>query len=214
MAPRGTDAWHEAREFARATYAEIHQAAIKPDPDAFIIAAGPDAEGAPTVQGCAGCTYASQEPFFSERYLDTTAEQAIEKHTGAPVDRSRIVEIGALAGPGGAGQEMVRLIPIIAWCTGMEYILCTVTARLRHLLQQLDITLTVLGDADPERLDTGERASWGTYYDQLPQVGFIELRVLAPLFAGATGRYAFLEPVVELLAGTTTPQEVASRASR
>jgi hypothetical protein len=109
---------------------------------------------------------------------------------------------------------MVRLIPIIAWCMGMEYILCTVTARLRDVLQRLDIAFTVLGDADPGRLDPGERAAWGTYYDQSPQVGFIELRVLAPLFAGATGRYAFFEPVVELLTGTTTPQEVASRASR
>lgn len=214
LAHRGTDAWREAGAFARAAYAHIHRATIDPRPDAFIVATGPDDRGGTAVRGCAGCTYASDRPFFSERYLDTTVEQAIGERNGLPVDRSRIVEIGALAGPGGAGQEMVRLIPIIAWCMGMEYILCTVTSRLHELLQRLDITFTPLGTATAERLDPAERAAWGTYYDQSPQVGFIELRVLASLFADATGRYAFFEPVVELLTGTATPREVAGRASR
>ncbi|MFD3556619.1 thermostable hemolysin [Streptomyces goshikiensis] len=217
LALRDTSAWHEAGDLARTTYAAVHAAKIQPDPDSFIVAVRQEEGGEPVMVGCAGCTHVSDEPFFSERYLDTTVEKAIAERTGTPVDRANVIEIGALASVPGSGQELVRLIPIISWCMGMEYILCTVTAPLRQSLRRAGIGFTVLNDADPERLDPQERGSWGTYYDHLPQVGFIELRKLADLFANATGRYTFLEPMVELLTDTraTAPaQEAVSRASR
>ncbi|MEI7033730.1 thermostable hemolysin [Streptomyces pratensis] len=213
-APRTTDAWRDAGALARSVYAAAYAADIRPDPDAFIIATATAPDGTASIVGCAGCTHASARPFFSERYLDQPIEEVIAETTGRPVARERIIEIGALAGQGGSGREMTRLIPIIAWCMGMEYILCTVTEPLRLSLEELGITFTVLGPADPDRLPAEERRSWGTYYDRKPQVGCIELRVLAPLFAGATGRYTFLEPVIELLADTTAPQEVAGSAGR
>ncbi|MFC8174153.1 thermostable hemolysin [Streptomyces sp. NPDC057242] len=217
LALRDTDGWHRAGELARTTYAETHAADVKPDPDAFVLAVPSERDPVPggTVLACAGCTYAAPDrPFFSERYLGTRIEEAIAARTGTPVDRDRIIEIGALAGPGGAGRELIRVIPIIAWTMGMEHILCTVTRQLRDLLARLDINYTVLGEADPDHLTPEERAAWGTYYDQRPTVGFIDLARLAGLFAGATGRYAFFAPVVELLTDATTPREVVGRAGR
>ncbi|MEU8544123.1 thermostable hemolysin [Streptomyces sp. NPDC048717] len=219
LAQRDTDDWHQAVELARTTYADVYAADIKPDPDAFVVASRADAdrpedEDARALVGCAGLTYGLDRPFFSERYLDTGVEEAIAAHTGGPVDRGRVIEIGALAGPGGAGREMVRLIPIIAWTMGMEYILCTATEQLGTLFDRLGVNFTALGEADPGRLGPGEPATWGTYYDQRPVAGFIDLSRLSGLFAGSTGRYAFFAPVVELLTETTGAREVASRAGR
>ncbi|WP_232247285.1 thermostable hemolysin [Kitasatospora azatica] len=207
---RGSAAWLDAGELVRRTYAEAYGARISPDPDAFFLAAATRADGTRAIAGCAGCTYASATPFFSERYLDQPIESAIAQRLGTPVDRDRVIEIGPLAGHGGAGRELIRLTPIIAWSMGMEYLLCTVTGALRSSLERVGITFTPLGPADPDRIDPGQRAAWGSYYDQQPRTGFIELRALAPLFAEATGRYAFLDPEVGLLA----QGEVLSRAGR
>ncbi|MCX4745632.1 thermostable hemolysin [Kitasatospora sp. NBC_01287] len=220
VVPRATAHWLGARELVRTTYADTYGASVSPDPDAFIIATTQDAEGLDRITGCAGVSYATTTEFFSERYLDAPVETAIAARLGVPVERSRVVEIGPLAGRGGAGREMIRLTPIIAWSLGMEYILCTVTDYLRTALQRVGVTFTPLQVADPERLQPGTRDAWGSYYDGRPQTGFIELRALAPLFAEATGRYTFLDPQVGLLSETGGPvapaaaREVAGRAGR
>ncbi|AEW97845.1 MULTISPECIES: thermostable hemolysin [Streptomycetaceae] len=217
VVPRSSPTWLDAAELVRVTYRDTYRATIAPDPDAFLIAA--DAAGTrPDIVSCAGITYASAGPVFSERYLGSRCETAIGERFGHPVDRSRVIEVGALASRGsGAGQEIIRLTPIIAWCLGMEYILCTVTRGLRAALDRASIPFTVLAPADPGVLAPAERTSWGSYYDQEPQVGAIDLRVLAALFAAATGRYSFVRPEVALIGGAPAapgPREVLTRAGR
>ncbi len=207
--------WLAAAELVRKTYARTYEAQVMPDPDRFIVG---HLEGA--VIACAGIAYANGGSFFSERYLDAPIDTVLEQRFGAPVDRDRVIEIGALASCcRGSGQEMIKITPLIAWTLGVEYILCTATSGLRDALDSAGIDFTPLGDAAPDGLEPGERLAWGSYYEQQPQVGVIPLRVLSPLFAEATGRYTFLDPEVTLLMPRQAPGDgllsrEASRAGR
>jgi hypothetical protein len=196
VAQRNSPLWTGAGHLARQIYSRAYGAEINPSPDNFIVAHqdrwSADGDG---LSACVGITRADDRPFFSERYLDAPIDVVIGRQFGDTVDRSRVVEVGALAGrERGAGQEMVRITPVISWYMGMEYILCTTTVALRRVLERAEIAFVPIDDADPVVLDAAERRAWGTYYDQEPQVGVISLRNVSGLFAEMTGRYSFLEP--------------------
>ncbi|MER5640339.1 thermostable hemolysin [Kitasatospora sp. NPDC002227] len=196
VAQRNTPLWSGAGRLARQIYSRAYGAEINPDPDSFIVGHheqwSADGTG---ISACVGITRAGERPFFSERYLEDPIETVIGKQFGDSVERSRIVEVGALAGrERGAGQEMVKITPVISWYMGMEYILCTTTVALRRVLERAEIGFVPVDDADPVVLGPEERRAWGTYYDQEPQVGVISLRNVSGLFAEMTGRYSFIEP--------------------
>ncbi|GAA2149814.1 thermostable hemolysin [Kitasatospora kazusensis] len=210
IARRRSAPWLAAADLVRKTYARTYEAQVMPDPDRFIVG---QLEG--NVIACAGLAPGTGGSFFSERYLDAPIDAVLEQRFGVPVDRDRVIEVGALASCcRGSGQEMIKITPVIAWTLGMEYILCTATAGLREALDSAGIDFAPLGDAEPDGLEPGERLAWGSYYEQKPQVGVISLRVLSTLFADATGKYAFLDPEVTLLADCLQHQEVAGRAGR
>jgi hypothetical protein len=208
IARRLTANWLSAAELVRETYARTYAAEVMPDPDCFIVGH----QGA-ALASCAGIAYADGGPLFSERYLDRPVEQELERRFGVGVDRGRVIEVGALAGSGrGAGQAMIRITPVIAWTLGMEYILCTATSGLRVALQRSGIAFTPFGAADAAGLTPDELQAWGSYYRQQPMVGVISLRGLSPLFAEATGKYAFLDPEVTLLGDGSVLQEATHHA--
>ncbi|MFG2888515.1 thermostable hemolysin [Streptomyces sp. NPDC048248] len=193
LAHRSTSSWLAAADLAREVYAQAYGADVAPRPDSFIVArparGGTEEPCAPLA--CAGLTFGGDQPLFSERYLDITVEAAVTAHLGAEVDRRRVVEVGALATRrASVGRELIRATPIIAWCLGMEYILCTATKSLITTLGRTGICFTPFGPADPRRLTPAEAAQWGSYYDQDPQVGVIALNALDRLFSDATGRYS------------------------
>ncbi|MGP8296642.1 thermostable hemolysin [Streptomyces inhibens] len=193
LAHRSTSSWLLAADLAHDVYAQAYGADVAPRPDSFIVARparhGAEEPGRPLA--CAGLTYGRDQALFSERYLDTGIEAAVLTHLGVTVDRRRVVEVGALATRrASVGRELIRATPIIAWCLGMEYILCTVTSNLISMLGRAGICFVPFGPADPRRLTPAEAARWGTYYDHEPQVGVIALNALDRLFSDATGRYS------------------------
>ncbi|MGW8557549.1 thermostable hemolysin [Streptomyces tubercidicus] len=193
LAHRSTSSWLDAADLAREVYAQAYGADVAPRPDSFIVArpACGAAEEPCAPLACAGLTFGRDQELFSERYLETGVEDAALARLGASVDRRRVVEVGALATRrASVGRELIRATPIIAWCLGMEYILCTATRSLITTLERTGISFVPFGPADPRRLTSEEAARWGTYYDQEPQVGVIPLNALDRLFSDATGRYS------------------------
>lgn len=200
-----TGAWPAAAALVRDVYAEQYGADVSPSPDAFIVARpdadDPGGDGPDTVLACAGLTFGGDRPLFSEAYLDRGIEEEIGRRLGADADRRGVVEVGGLATRRPLiGREVVRATPIIAWCLGMQYILCTATRPLIRSLDRLGIGFVPFAVADPARLGGPEvRERWGTYYDREPQVGVIPLNALHRLFADTTGRYLFSDMQVSLI---------------
>lgn len=199
VARRPAAIWAYCVELVREKYSKNFGAEVSPDPDAFV--AGHSGVAAPdTVSACAGITFGSEKPFFSERYLDGDISSEIERIFGTRPDRQRIVEVGALASRrDGAGKEIIRLTPVLTWCLGMQYILCTATEPLTRLFQALKVPFTPLQLASGDRLSLAERQRWGSYYETRPAVGVIPLNGIASLFCDITGRYAFTDPEVTVL---------------
>ncbi|GAA2232883.1 thermostable hemolysin [Streptomyces nogalater] len=195
LARRSTRQWQTAAELAHQVYATSYEADVVPNPDLFIVA-GPsgDTGSDGEVVACAGLTFGTDRPLFSERYLDTDIEGAIKAALGTSADRSRVVEVGALASARRTiGRELIRVTPIMSWCLGMEYILCTATRSLVTTLHRVGIAFVPIGPADPGRIEPEELGRWGTYYAHEPTVGVIPLNSLHRLFADATGRYTVTE---------------------
>ncbi|GAB3441579.1 hypothetical protein GCM10027570_07850 [Streptomonospora sediminis] len=208
LSRRYSEEWVNAAEFAREQYRSRYRADTVPDPDSFVVARVGEAEptgsthrdrsdGAAGIVGCAGLTFHSGVPFFSECYLDAPVEAAASGSLGLSIDRDRVVEVGPLASAGhGYGTELIRLVPILAWCQGMSHILCTVPPALERSMNRLDIRFQPLAPANEDRIPRDQQGRWGTYYDQSPRTGIIALDALMPLFQNCTGRYLFNEITV------------------
>jgi hypothetical protein len=167
---KGSPRWDEAVGLVQERYAAMFGAHIRPDPDMFVTCS----KGS-TISACAGLTFAGPGPFFSERYLRRPVDETVSTMLSASSRRS-VVEIGQLASRGGrSGLELVKVLPIVAWCSGMSFILCTATAELRGLLQAVDVPFVPLVAASPAVLTDAERIGWGRYYEQDPQTGLVPL---------------------------------------
>jgi hypothetical protein len=199
VARRPAATWAYCAELVREKYAKNFNAEVNPNPDAFV-AGHSGVIAADTVSACAGITFGSDKPFFSERYLDGDIGAEIERMFGLRPDRQRIVEVGPLASrQDGAGKEIIRLTPVLTWCLGMRYILCTATEPLIKLFHLLKIPFSPLQAASRDRLLPAERERWGSYYDARPVVGVIPLNGIASLFSDITGRYSFTDPEVTVI---------------
>ncbi|MGW6912734.1 thermostable hemolysin [Kitasatospora sp. NPDC054939] len=200
LAPRSSPSWHSSSDVVRDVYARWYGAEVQSEPDCFIVVHEEDDREGRWPLAVTGLTFASPDrPFFSERYLDGPLERRLRDLSGGAVDRDRIVEVGSLASRvSRTGLELIRLTPIVAWCLGMEYILCTATRQLTATFARLGIEFVPYGPADPAVLANEELACWGSYYEQAPQVGVIPLAAVHRLFSEMTGRYSLLDlPVVE-----------------
>jgi hypothetical protein len=136
-------------------------------------------------------TFDSPRGFFSERYLDNPLEQSLREIGGTAVTRDDVVEVGSFVATGGSGAELIRLLPLLAWCQGMRYALCTATGPLAEVLPQFGVPFVPLGQARPTWMSDGERSRWGTYYDHAPTTGLVPLDRLGELVRSCTGRYRF-----------------------
>lgn len=196
-----TREWETASALAKNRYYASFGATIQPHPDSFVICASGEAgsDGSSEVLAVAGFTFAERrEVLFSERYLDEPVERLLSRLDRRIVRRDAIVEVGSLAAMrGDAGLELVKLLPILAWCRGREYVLCTVTQQLKRLLEGVGLTFNALRAADPERIGPDARSQWGEYYQTEPVTGYVKLDRIAGLFSANTGRYNFANCEVE-----------------
>lgn len=117
--------------------------------------------------GAVGLRPAGDTPLFLEAYLDRPVEQCID---AAPLDRTRIVEVGNLAAdsPGAARLLIVALTDLLA-SVGFEWVVFTATRELHNSFQRLGLQPRQLAAADPARLGA-EGAAWGSYYQHAPTV--------------------------------------------
>lgn len=192
---RHSDDWFKAVALVKSKYLEYFGATIDPSPDYFAVYY--DAEA--NIKACGGIYLAQSQPFFSERYLTHGVAESIATKLNSPVLREDIVEVGALASISpNAGAELIRLIPLLAWCKGKKYILCTATRSLGRQFSRLGINFTELEAATPDALEVAERDRWGSYYSAEPSAGFINLSEMSESFISNTGRYAFKNLEVKL----------------
>lgn len=118
-----------------------------------------------------GLRDAGREPLFLERYLDAPIEAAVAQRAGHAVERSRIVEIGNLAGahPGALRLLIPMLAPQLERL-GYRWAACTGSAKLANGFSRLGLPVSSLAAASIERLPAQERADWGSYYASQPVV--------------------------------------------
>lgn len=141
------------------------------------------------LSGVAGISQASRTTLFLEQYLDTPIEQAVAEglarrdsaagsvtgRAGAAgstsVSRDSIVEIGNLvAASNGASLGIFIVLASALHQAGFTHLVFTATEKLRSKFNRLGFETTLLADADPTRLSSGDGVSWGSYYANKPQV--------------------------------------------
>lgn len=118
----------------------------------------------------AGLRLAAYGPLFSEQYLDEPVQRLIARHTGAPVDRRRVIEVGnlALTEPGHA-RWLIGAVTLLLHAAGHEHVVFTAVRPLVNAFARIGLAPVVFGAADPRRLSDGGRR-WGRYYDASPVV--------------------------------------------
>lgn len=193
LADRRSPDWQAGADLVHRRYAEEYGADRHAEPDSFLTIRAGTGDELPPVVGCAGLTYHSDRPFFSEQCTGRSIVELCREHLGVTVDPADLVEVGPAAGTGqGTGYEIGRLVPIVAWTQGMRYVIGVVTRTLRRAFASLGMPVTVLADASDEWMTEAQRATWGSYFaSQEPVVVAIPLDSIGGLVDSTTGRYRF-----------------------
>ena len=208
LVPRETPLWHGAADLVHQTFSERFDAAVSADPDAFLVARPTPSDGADRqedgateeVLACSGVNFGTERPFFSEYYLDDSAEQVISDYLGAPCERDDILEFGAIASQAfSAGTEMVKAMPVFTWALGKVYALCTLTRPLTRLIERVGYPFEPLAEARQDRLPVEDQDRWGNYYEQEPRTGIIRLDDVSLAFNSSIGRYQLPELSLTIL---------------
>lgn len=134
-----------------------------------------------TYSAAVGLSPASNGKLFVEQYLPRPVEEVISEKLGIAVARDQILEIGNLVSTW-KGSSLLLFIVIgeVMERLGYRYVIFTGTREVKALLGRLRYSPVVLADADPAVLPDGG-SSWGTYYNNQPQVMFGDNR--APMDA-------------------------------
>jgi len=188
-----TPEWDCAVALIRKKYSESFAADASPNPDRFFVCFADEAGSSEMrASACVGISFGARRPkLFSEQYLDAPIEQVIAEREERPVSRETLIEVGSLAATGfRAATELVRVLPVLAWCMGTEHVVTTATARVRAICEKTGIYFLPLCLADPARLDEAAQKKWGTYYQEQPITSYISMQELSrTFFADNTGRY-------------------------
>lgn len=152
---------------------------------------------------CAAVTDAASSPLFSETYLDRPADVMLAEVLGKTIRREELVEVGSLAGNTrpGAVARLLTALPWLLWCRRRRYALVTATAQVRGLLARCRIPFEPLAKARIDVLPPAERSRWGSYYENDPVTGFVNLAEPAFTFV-QNGLNAFMMTNVVLTAQT------------
>ncbi|MET9958595.1 thermostable hemolysin [Streptomyces sp. NPDC006326] len=213
LSQRGTPDWQVAADMAREVFAKQYQADISPDPDGFLAFFEKNEDGREEVLACAGLSFPEgTDSILLECYLDAPVEEVIAGAVGEDVQRSQVLQIGNIASVrASAGGEIIKSIPLVMACLGRPYAVMTMTGRLAALMERLGCVFHPLADASPDRLAPEEAASWGSYYDTRPMVGYAKAVDQSTLLFAAIGRYCFESVDMRLL--SSRPEKVLTRAA-
>jgi len=118
-----------------------------------------------------GLRKADESPLFLEQYLDAPVETVFSRRFNRDITRAQITEIGNLAvsNPRNAGVLIANVIQH-SLDMGIEWGVATAHHSLQNGLVKAGRDVYALQAADPARLDPAEFASWGSYYNNSPQV--------------------------------------------
>lgn len=127
-----------------------------------------------------GLRKASEAPLFLERYLDSPVETVFSQRFNRVISRSQITEIDnlAVANPRNAGVLIAHVIQH-GLDIGLEWGVATAHHSLQNGLIKGGRDVFALQAADKNRLSLAEQATWGSYYDNAPQV--VAIRGIAQL---------------------------------
>jgi hypothetical protein len=193
IAFENSEDWNNAASLVRDKYRRSFDADIMPQPSCFVVCRTRPAQGDGGMQtvACAGVSFSGAKRLFSEIYLDEPIEQIIARQEGETVKREVIAEIGSLASvERDAGIELVRLLPIVSWCLGKHYVLCTATRQLTRIFERVGYEFIQLQHADASRLNE-KTNRWGTYYENRPETGYFRvIDALAQTFTNEVARYS------------------------
>ncbi|NQV69389.1 MAG: thermostable hemolysin [Pseudohongiella sp.] len=124
------------------------------------------------LSGAAGISIAAlEERLFLEQYLDLPVEQVLQQTLGSEVQRQGIVEIGNLvATTNGASRIIFIVLASVLYQAGFEWMVFTATKPLLAGFKKLGFENYSLGKAELARLSSDSAESWGSYYQNKPEV--------------------------------------------
>ncbi|WP_415679622.1 thermostable hemolysin, partial [Vibrio diazotrophicus] len=168
-------------------YSETYNANVSPSPDLLVYTTTRNPN---EILACAGVTMGKDDKaLFSERYLKGKSLHDILMTRHENIRRSEIVEIGALASDCPKYASLIiKILPLLSWSLGFRVILCTATKQLRTLLKYYKIPFEYICESTPDVLTDSERESWGSYYENSPQLVFISLDSCGHLFNRYCGK--------------------------
>ncbi|MFN4367889.1 MAG: thermostable hemolysin [Acinetobacter sp.] len=156
--------------FIQEKYQQVHQATVSSFSSTLF--AGYD--GA-EMQVVIGMQHLNQFNAFLEQYLDEPVENTLSKLSQTTVSRDKVVEIGNLAALDmDKAKLMVAFLVFHLSQQRIEWAVCTGTAAVRYVLQQMGLRFHVLEKADPQVLGEAQHL-WGSYYQQKPYVLAIDV---------------------------------------
>lgn len=172
LVEQGAARRHEAERYIAEAYQRVFDAELQSFYPSLVTLHDKDHN----VLGAVGArTAADEQDLFIEYYLDQRIECAIAAAAG-PVCRDQIVEIGNMA-IGNAATTYLFLALIGEWLQAhdIQWMVFSLTAPLRRMLQRSGVPLLELADSDPARAPADGNA-WGRYYDLDPRVTAVPAR--------------------------------------
>jgi hypothetical protein len=166
----------ELEEFVRTIFKRVHEA----DVSHFM----PKLMSIRNVEGnllaVCGLRHADQEKLFLETYFDEPIEVLLSKQNGIDISRHEVLEIGNLAVDDSINvRSLLANISLYLHSTHSQWAVFTGISVLRNSLVKLNMPLQLLGEANINRIPEHERASWGNYYNERPQV--VAIRRMQPI---------------------------------
>ena len=153
--------------FIQEKYQQVHQATVSSF-SSTLFAGYHGAE----MQVVIGMQHLNQFNAFLEQYRDEPVESKLSQ---TQVSRDKVVEIGNLAALDmDKAKLMVAFLVFHLSQQRIEWAVCTGTAAVRYVLQQMGLRFHVLEKADPQVLGEAQRL-WGSYYQQKPYVLAIDV---------------------------------------
>lgn len=152
--------------------------------------------------GVVGLRAASQQPLFSERYLDAPVERVVSEFTGQSVERGEILEIASLAAlRPGACQLINIMLVAVAHAAGYRYGCFASTSQLQRILSKQYFAVSTLADANPACLGAAA-VRWGSYYETEPCVLLVDIQATLQALQKQYLSAAFFELYASIISET------------
>ncbi|RRJ84022.1 thermostable hemolysin [Aestuariirhabdus litorea] len=140
------------------------------------------------IRAAMGYQDGAEGPLFLEQYLGRPIERLLAEHTGKPVDRAAILEVGNLASTsGGRTRQLITALAPFFCARGYEWLVVTATPAVLNAFHRMGVGIELIPLAAASADALGKEAQcWGSYYNEEPVVVAGRLRKgLRRLLTGA-----------------------------